>query len=233
MVTEEACLCIGLDNWSAKLCDEGSAHLRCECLEGLHHVGVIPVDVQVIRIYCRDHRNLRVELKEGPVKLIGLRYHGIGLGHQEIGSVVTGNTAQEGAAAFAAGGENMRCKGAGGGFPVGSGNRKAPLALGDLSKGAGALEKGVSAFAGLHHFPKVLGHRRRINHQGLVYVGGDEVRTVLVVDGYPFRLKLPRELRRRAVIPRHVEALELVVPGQRGHSNSAYTYEIYVFHTNL
>ena len=233
MVTVEFCLGVGLDNRSALFGYENAAHLGCERLEGFHHVGVVSVDVKVVRIHRRNHGNLREKLQERAVEFVGFGNNRGRMGHQEISAIVTGNAAEERAAALSALREDVGGKGGGCGFSVGSGNGKAPLALGNLSKGAGTLEKGVSAFAGLHHFPKVLGHCRRINHQGLIYVGGNEVRPVLVVHGDAFGLKLGRELRRRTVVSSHAITLELVVTCQRGHSNSANSYEVYVFHTKL
>ena len=213
--------------------DEGAAHLGGEGAEGLHHMGVVSVNVQMVRLHRGNDGYLRVELEEGTVKFIGLHHHRGVFGHEQVGAVVPGNASEEGAAALAAFREDVCRQGGGGGFAVGAGYGQAALSPGNLSQGAGALEHPV---ASVHDFPQLAQVGRDgggINHQRFLHVGGNQLRTVFIVDRDALGLQAGRELGGGAVVTGHLITLELEVTGNGAHADASDSYEIYVFHTNL
>ena len=233
VISQDFCLCVLLRNGGAFFHNYGAAHLRGKVAEGFHHVRIVAVDVQVVGFHGSDHGNLREQLQEGAVKLVGFHHHGLVLGHQEVGAVVAGNAAQEGAAAFAGFRKDMGGKGGGGGFAVRAGNGQAALSAGNLTQGTGALEHVVPLVHYFAQFPEVGGNGRGVHHQRFGLVGGNQVGAVFVVHRNAFGLQLGREIGRRAVVTGHVQPLELIVPGNGRHSNSTNSYEVYVFHTSL
>ena len=213
--------------------DEGAACLRGEGFEGLNHVGIVAVDIQMVGIHGRNHGDLREQLQERAVELVGLGHDRRGVAHQEVAAVVAGNASQKGRASLAAFGEDVGGEGGCGGFPVGAGNRQAALAAGDLSQDAGALEQGIAAFRHFFQLSQVHRDGRGIDHQGVLHLVRDQVRPVLIVDGDAFPLQLGGELGRGAVVSAHLVTLEFVVTGQGAHSDSADADEINVVHISL
>ena len=116
---------------------------------------------------------------------------------------------------------------------MGAGNGQAALSAGDFAQGAGAFQKHVTLLAGFHQFSQIGRNGGGVNHQRLVLIGRNKVRPVLVVHRNTFGLQLMREVGGCTVVSRHLEALELVVTCQCGHSDSADSYEINVLHTSL
>ena len=114
-----------------------------------------------------------------------------------------------------------------------AGYGQAALPAGNLTQRARALDDGIAPVHHFLHLSQVLRDGRCIYDQAFFYVGGDQVGPILVVDRDALVLELGRELGGSTVIARYVEALELVVACQCGHSNAANSYEINVLHTNL
>ena len=114
-----------------------------------------------------------------------------------------------------------------------SGYGQATLPAGDFTQGTGPFHHIVASVEHLLHLSQVPGHGRGVNHKRFRYVGGHQVRPVLVVYGNPFLLQLGRELGGCTVISRHVVSLELVVAGQCGHPDSADSYKVNVLHISL
>ena len=100
VIGEHACACIFRADGRALFGNHRARHLTGESLEGLHHVCIVSVDVQMVGIHRRNDGNLREQLQERAVKLIGLHHHGLVPGHQEVGAVVSRNAAEESAAAL-------------------------------------------------------------------------------------------------------------------------------------
>ena len=73
--------------------DDGPAHLRGEDLESLQDMGIIAVDIQMVRVDGRDDGDLREKLVEGTVELVGLRHHHVVVAHEEVCPVIAGNAA--------------------------------------------------------------------------------------------------------------------------------------------
>ena len=192
-------------------------------------MGIVAVDVQVVRVDGRDDGDLREQLVEGAVELVGLGHHHVVVTHEEVRSVVAGDAAEEGGASFTALGEDMGDHRGGGRLAVRAGDGEAALALRDLAEGEGALDHAVPV---LPHEIQLLElvDGRRPDDEGLLRVGRNEVRTVVIMHADPFRHELRRQVRRRLVIAGHRVPLELEIPGQGAHPDTSDAYEIYVFH---
>ena len=76
-------------------------------------------------------------------------------------------------------------------------------------------------------------HGGRVHDQGVLLVGGNQVRTVFVMHGNTLPLQLTGQVGGGAVVSRHIESLEFVVAGQGAHADATDSYEVYVFHTSL
>ena len=209
--------------------DDGPAHLRGEDLERLQDMGIIAVDIQMVRVDGRDDGDLREKLVEGTVELVGLRHHHVIVAHEEVCPIIAGDAAQEGGAAFPALREDMGDHRRGGRLAVRARDGETALALRDLAEGEGALDHAVAV---LPHEIQFLEHvdGRRPDDEGLLRVGRNEVRTVVIMDADPFCGELRRQVRRGLVIAGHRVSLELEIPGQGAHPDASDAYEIYVLH---
>ena len=76
--------------------DERAADLGGECLEGFDHMGLVAVDVQMVRVHGRDDGDFREELEEGAVEFVRFRDDGRRVTHQQVGPVVPGKPTEEG-----------------------------------------------------------------------------------------------------------------------------------------
>ena len=209
--------------------DDGPTYLRGEDLERLQDMGIIAVDVQMVRVDGRDDGDLREELVEGAVELVGLGHHHVVVADEEVRPVVAGDAAEEGGAAFAALREDMGDHRRGGRLAVGAGDGETALAFRNLAEGEGALDHAVSVLPHEIQFLELMDGRRP-DDEGLRHIGRNEVRAVVVVDADPFRRQLRRQVRRRLVITGHRVSLELEIPGQGAHPDASDAYEIYVLH---
>ena len=224
---------MGLVHGGAFFHDKGAAYLAGKGAEGLHYMGVVSVDVQMVCLHRSDDGNLRIELEEGTVEFIGLHHHRIVLGHEQVGAVVAGNAAQEGAAALAAFREDVRRQGGSGGFSVGAGNGQAALSLGDFSQRTGAFEHQVALIHRFPQFSQVGGDGGGVYHQRFLFVGRNLVGAVFIMDRDALGLQPGREVGGGAVVTGHLITLELEVAGDGAHADAPDSYEVYVFHTNL
>ena len=195
-------------------------------------MGVITVNIQMVRVDGGDDRDLRVQAVERAVELIGLGHYDVVVVHEEVGAVVAGDAAEEGRTAFAAFREDMGGQGRCRRLAVGAGDGEAALALRDLSEGEGALDHAVAFLAHEIQLTELV-DGGRIDDEGVLHGGRHEVRTVLIVDGDSLALKRRRQVRRGLVIPRHRVSLVFEIPRQGTHSDAPDTDEIYVFHTSL
>ena len=192
-------------------------------------MGIVAVDVKVVRVDGRDDGDLREELVEGTVKLVGFGHHHVVVTHEEVRPVVAGDATEEGGTSFPALGEDMSDHRGGGCLAVRAGDGETALALRDLAEGEGALDHAVPV---LPHEIQLLElvDGRRPDDEGLLRVGRNEVRTVVIMHADPFRHELRRQVRRRLVITGHRVPLELEIPGQGAHPDPPDAYEIYVLH---
>ena len=97
------------------------------------------------------------------------------------------------------------------------------------SEGEGALDHAVAVLPHEIQFLELMDGRRP-DDEGLLCVGRNEVRTVVVMDADPFCGELRRQVRRGFVIAGHRVSLELEIPGQGAHPDASDAYEIYVLH---
>ena len=187
-------------------------------------VGKVSVDVEMVGVHRRDHRDFRIELQEGPVELVRLGHDGGRVAHEHVRAVVLGYPAEECRAALAALGEDMGHQRGRGGLAVRAGYREAFLAARDFAEHAGTLDYPVSALPCCLQFLQVFGDGRRIDYEGLFGILRNQVRPVLEMDRDAFRYQFGRQGRGGAVVAGHRKALEFVVAGYGAHSYAAYPY---------
>ena len=186
----------------------------------------VAVDVQMVGVHCSDGGYGWMQLKETAVELVGLGHHYRILAHQQVGAVVLGDTAEEGTAAFAAFGKDMRHKRTGSGFAVGTGNRQTGLSLSDFAKHAAALDHPVTVAHNEPVFSQIAWDGGGIDHKCGLHVGGDARRVVVVVHCNSFGLEFCSEGRGGAVVTGHAESLERIVTGDGAHAYASDSEEV-------
>ena len=207
--------------------DDRPAHLGGELLEGLAVFFHGAVDIEVVGVHRGDDGDGRMQLQEGTVVLVGLRNHRPDVAHDQVRTVVLGDSAQEGRAAFPAVREDVCEQGAGGRLPVRSGNGEEGLSLGQFAQHPRPLDEGVPLLADVDHFAQVIGNGRRVDDQRGGDIFRDGIRVVRVVDVDAFALQGPRQVGWCAVIPGDAVSLELVIAGDGAHADAADPQEVY------
>ena len=180
----------------------------------------------MVGVHGGDCSYRRMQLKEAAVELVSLGNHDRILAHQQVGAVVFGDAAEEGAAAFAALGEDVRHQGAGGGFAVGAGNRQTGLSLSDFAKHAAAFYHPVAVVHNELVFSQIGRYCRGIDHKRGLHVGGDARRVVFVVHCNSFGLEFCGEGRGGAVVTGHLKSLERIVTGDGAHAYASDSEEV-------
>ena len=162
--------------------DDRAADLSGECLECLVDVLEVAVDVQMVGVHSRDDGNLREQLEERTVELVGLGDYRRVVADKQIGVIILGYAAEECRTSDLAVGEYVREQRAGCGLSVRSGNGEAALSLGDFTERLRSLEQRVAVLLHIDKFLEVVRNCRGVDNQGVLDVLRDEVRVVLVMD---------------------------------------------------
>ena len=189
-------LCVVTGYRKAYFCYDCAGGERSKFAERLLHVLQVPVNVEMVGIHSRNYGYFRRELMEGTVELVGFHHHGRGVAHQQVAVVVFRNPSQKCRAAFPTGCENMGEESAGGRFAVGAGYCKAALSVhsGEFSQYLSPFHQHVSAFPDSHKFLQIRRNRRGVNHECVLLVLRNQVRTVFIVDLNSLCFKFFREI---------------------------------------
>ena len=161
----------------------------------------VGVYVEMVGVHGRYHGDFRMQLQERPVEFVSFGDDYVVVPDKQVRIIVLRYPSQEGGASFTAGAEYVGKECARGGLAVRTCHRQAPLARGDLPEDTRALDHLVAVLSHILQFLHVMGYGRSVYDHCASGVLRDEVRIVLIVDGYPFAFELAGQFGRCAVIP--------------------------------